>query len=105
MSAHIKFPYGMGILDGNHNSHASAIHLSKITATFFRVLESLVFYDKSFPLQPENPKNVKIFASAGLIGSVVLASAPQTQIHIIPSDLSAALAKENGDDRGRTGNL
>ena len=57
---------------------------------FSRVLESLVFYDQSFPLQPENLKKVKIFASVETTGPVLLASASQTQIHIICSDLSPA---------------
>ena len=105
MSAHIKLPYGMGKLDGNHNSHASAIHLSKNTATFFRVLESHVFYALSFPLQPENRKKLKIFFASrdDRIGHACLSVADADPI--IPSDSPAAFATGNGDDRGRTGNL
>jgi hypothetical protein len=80
----------MGILDGNYNSHASAIHLSKITATSFRVRESLVFYAKAFAVQPENVKKLKKSSSVAMTRLAVLVSASQTRTPVIPSDLSAA---------------
>ena len=61
MSAHIKFPLGMGNTRWECYSHASAIHLSKNTATFFRVPENRRLYLLVFALQSKNLKKLRFF--------------------------------------------